>query len=291
MKEHSSSVALIPTGQLALLPLHAAWMDEASQPTNRRYALDELRITYAPSTHALWQASLTSERPIDRLMAVDNPDGTLKFSEDEVQAALEVFENPKYLPGQEATVEVVKAEMQKANVLHFSTHGRAGWQDGEQARLLLADGDLTLPDIFALHLNRARLAVLSACETGVPGMGLIEEMIGLPAGMMQAGVPGVIGSLWSVSDMSTAMLMARFYSLWREDNQSPIEALRRAQIWLRDSTTEDKKRLFKHFVEKQGLRMSAHTAQAFYEHIGWDDPKMRVFSSPYYWAAFTYTGV
>jgi CHAT domain-containing protein len=157
--------------------------------------------------------------------------------------------------------------------------------------LLLADGYLSLPDIFALHLDQARLAVLSACETGVPGLELIEEMIGLPSGMMQAGVPGVIGSLWSVNDMSTAMLMARFYHLWREEGNSPQEALRQAQIWLRDSTTEQKKQLFKHFVDRQSARMSADTAQAFYQHIGWDDPQARVFESPYYWAAFTYTGV
>jgi CHAT domain-containing protein len=224
-------------------------------------------------------------------MAVDNPDSTLIFSAEEVQAVLEGFRQVKYLPGKEATVEAVKAEMQKAHVLHFSTHGIAGWGQAEQSRLKLADGDLTLSNIFGLDLNQTRLAVLSACETGVPGTELIEEMIGLPAGMMQAGVPGVIGSLWSVNDMSTAMLMARFYSLWREEKHTPQEALRQAQIWLRDSTTEDKKKHFKHFVERQSTRMSADTAQAFYSHIGWDEPKARVFASPYYWAAFIYTGI
>ncbi|MBI5965469.1 MAG: CHAT domain-containing protein [Chloroflexi bacterium] len=293
LKKDSESLTLIPTGWLALLPLHAAWIEDLSKPTGCRYALDELTITYVPSAHALWQSRLSSERSADRLMVVDNPDGTLVFAADEVQAVLYGFENgkSKHLPGKKAKVEVVKKEMQKAQVLHFSTHGIAGWQEAEQARLKLADGDLTLTDIFELDLDQTRLAVLSACETGVPGLELIEEMIGLPAGMMQAGVPGVIGSLWAVNDMSTAMLMAQFYSLWREEKQSPQEALRQAQIWLRDSTTEQKKKLFKHFVEQQGGRMSMDTAQAFYQHIGWDDTDARVFASPYYWAAFTYTGV
>jgi CHAT domain-containing protein len=91
--------------------------------------------------------------------------------------------------------------------------------------------------------------------------------------------------------MSTAMLMAQFYEFWRVDGQSPQEALRQAQIWLRDSTTEDKKQRFKNFVDSQAARMGEETAKAFYNEIGWDDDEARVFKSPVYWAAFTYTGV
>ena len=291
LKEESESVMLIPTGNLAILPLHAAWTEDKSRPSGRRYGLDELNITYAPSAHALWQASLASERPVDSILVVDNPDGTLSFSGDEVQAALDVFKQAKHLQGKKATMKAVKSEMQNAHVLHFSTHGMASWDEAVQARLLLADGDLTLSDIFKLDLSQTRQAVLSACETGVPGLKLIEEMIGLPSGMMQAGVPGVIGSLWSVSDMSTAMLMARFYSLWKEKNNSPQEALRQAQIWLRDSTTEQKKDYFSREMEMQTVRMGLDTAQAFYQSIGWNDPGARVFESPFYWAAFTYTGI
>ena len=219
-------------------------------------------------------------------MAVDNPDRSLRFAEYEVQAALDMFKQSKHLHGNDALIEVVKKEMQNTQVLHFATHGRAGWEKEEQAQLKLADNDLTLPDIFELNLNQTRLAVLSACETGVPGLKLIDEMIGLPAGMMQAGVPGVIGSLWSVNDKSTALLMARFYSLWRKEHCAPQEALRQAQIWLRDTTTTQKMEWF-----EQTVHLSTYIAQAFYERIAWDEPDMRVFKSPYFWAAFTYTGV
>jgi CHAT domain-containing protein/tetratricopeptide (TPR) repeat protein len=252
LKEHGESAILIPAGQLALLPLHAAWTEDKSKPTHRRYVLDELNISYAPSAHALWQAGKAAKCPIEKLLIVENPDGSLVFSKDELHAALGVFEQTAHLPGKKATMEAVKKEMQKAHVLHFSTHGRAGWEKAEEARLTLANGNyLTLPDIFELDLNQAYLAVLSACETGVPGLELIDEMIGLPAGMMQAGVPGVVGSLWPVNNGSTALLMAGFYRFWRKEGKMPQEALRQAQIWLRDN----------------------------------------LFESPYYWAAFTYTGI
>jgi CHAT domain-containing protein/tetratricopeptide (TPR) repeat protein len=291
LKNNNKSIILIPVGQLAFLPLHAAWTEDTSKPTHRRYALDDLNISYAPSAHALWQASLSAERPAENLMAVDNPDGTLSYAEDEVQAVLDVFKQSKHLLRGNATIKAVKEEMQNAEVLHFATHGNAGWQDEEQARLKLADGYLTLPNIFEIHLSQARLAVLSACETGVPSLKLIDEMIGLPAGMMQAGVPGVVGSLWSVSDMSTAMLMARFYSLWREEGRTPQEALHQAQIWLRDNTTEQKKDFFKLFIEGKLSGLSADVAKSFYTHLSLAEPNEVDFSLPYYWAAFTYTGV
>jgi len=253
LKKRGKSAVFIPAGQLAILPLHAAWKRDPSQPTGRLYALDEINISYVPSAHALWQANLSAGRRSDHLMAVDNPDGTLPFTEYEVQRVLDVFPKGRRFHGKHATTEAVKEEMPKANVLHFATHGNAGWQEEEQARLKLADGYLTLPNIFDLELDQARLAVLSACETGVPGLKLIDEMVGLPAGMMQAGVPGVVGSLWSVNDLSTALLMSQFYRSWRKEGKSPQEALQRSQIWLRD--------------------------------------KLIKYKSPFYWAAFAYTGV
>jgi hypothetical protein len=36
-------------------------------------------------------------------------------------------------------------------------------------------------------------------------------------------------------DVSTFLLMTRFYALWRKDGLHPPEALRQAQCWLRDA--------------------------------------------------------
>jgi hypothetical protein len=46
------AVTLIPAGLLALLPLHAAWTEDASTPTQRRYFLDKFTVSYAPSPPA-----------------------------------------------------------------------------------------------------------------------------------------------------------------------------------------------------------------------------------------------
>lgn len=46
LKHHSFHHAtLIPTGYLSLLPLHAAWTEDSTTPTGKRYALDEIGFT------------------------------------------------------------------------------------------------------------------------------------------------------------------------------------------------------------------------------------------------------
>jgi CHAT domain-containing protein len=135
--------------------------------------------------------------------------------------------------------------------------------------------------MLALRLENARLAVLSACETGIPGTDLPDEVVSLPTGLVQAGVAGVVASLWSVSDLSTMMLMARFYEGWMGEGLEPPEALRQAQIWVRDTTNGEKKAYLQANLGDDGLPESS----------AWLSPDENDFAHPFYWAAFTYTGV
>jgi CHAT domain len=62
--------------------------------------------------------------------------------------------------------------------------------------------------------RRRGLVAGSACETASIGTELPDQVV-LPAGLLQAGVAGVVASLWAVPDATTAVLMARFHALWR----------------------------------------------------------------------------
>lgn len=130
---------------------------------------------------------------------------------------------------------------------------------------------LPLRDILSLKLTGVRLAVLSACERGIPGATLPDEVVSLPTGLLQAGVAGIAASLWSVADSSTMWLLTRFYHLWRNQGLQPSEALRQAQIWLRDTTEGEKcQDLPDSFILTPGDRLYTH---------------------PFHWAAFCYSGV
>ena len=290
---------LVPGGLLALLPLHAAILtvdrgpQTAAEPSTvhhppSTYALDHYTFAYTPSAQALYHARAAAVRPADSLLAVDNPDGTLVFSEMEIAEARRHFPDHHHLPKAKATLQAVRQALPAHAVLHFSTHGWAGWGEGEASGLKLADGNLYLRNLFDLRLERARLAILSACESGLPGIELLEEVVSLPATMMQAGVPGVLGSLWAVNDLSTAMLIARFYENWRERGLDLPASLREAQRWLRDLFSDESKlaELEAQLPEAIANRFAAEQADAFYKIAA-----LRDLAHPNYWAAFGFYGV
>lgn len=123
-------------------------------------------------------------------------------------------------------------------IIHFATHGLLNSQHPELSGLVFSlvdkngnaqDGFLTLQDIYNLNLP-ADLVVLSACETGLGKEISGEGLIGLTRGFMYAGASRVVASLWNVSDVATADLMAEFYRSMEKDGLPPAAALRAAQV-------------------------------------------------------------
>src|SRR5204862_6812405 len=114
-------------------------------------------------------------------------------------------------------------------------HGSYDCNDPPASGLELADDRLTLADLQqgAVDLSAARLVTLSACETGISDVlrGSAEEYVGIPAGFLLAGVPCVVSSLWAVPDLSTALLMERFYRNHLKNDLEFPAALREAQVW------------------------------------------------------------
>jgi len=96
------------------------------------------------------------------------------------------------------------------------------------------DGILTALEVSGLDLSRTELVVLSACETGLGWTMQGEGMLGLQRAFQAAGARAVVSSLWPVDDAATQALMGRFYgNLW-EKKLGKLEALREAQLWMRE---------------------------------------------------------
>ncbi|MBW4661051.1 MAG: tetratricopeptide repeat protein [Drouetiella hepatica Uher 2000/2452] len=282
LKQHSfQQVTLIPTGYLSLLPLHAAWTKDVTRPHGKRYALDEIHFTYAPNAQSINAAKDIAQRTrADSILAIDNPLKDLPNSSREVNAAIATFPQHKVLKHEEAAIESVLTALPDCNILHLSCHGIANLDEPLTSGLAMSDGLLTLRDLLDLKLSEQggiRLAILSACETGLAGTENADEAISLPTGLLQAGVAGVVASLWSVSDLSTMLLLVRFYDLWRKEGWEAADALRQAQLWMRDTTSQQKAKYFQgtHPDIFQSLILLAPN----------------YFAHPFHWAAFSYVGV
>jgi CHAT domain-containing protein len=133
--------------------------------------------------------------------------------------------------------------LENADVIHFATHAVADARSPLLTKLLLAgsrqngvnshhagNGFLQASQIYELKLPRARLVVLSACQTGIERAYRGEGAIGLARPFLVAGVPIMVASLWPVDSESTADLMIKFHEYRTRDHKTTIEALRQAQL-------------------------------------------------------------
>jgi CHAT domain-containing protein len=98
------------------------------------------------------------------------------------------------------------------------------------------DGILTAEEVATLDLRGVRLAVLSACETGLGAVAGGEGLLGVQRAFQVAGARTTIASLWKVDDAATLQLMMYFYDkLWTE-NLDCLSALRAAQLQMLNET-------------------------------------------------------
>ncbi|CAA7617208.1 TPR repeat [Candidatus Terasakiella magnetica] len=91
------------------------------------------------------------------------------------------------------------------------------------------DGVLTALEVLGLDLTGTRLAILSACETGLGEVHEGEGVYGLRRAFQEAGAQSVVSSLWEVSDAGTQTLMAALYKRLLA-GKTPHDALREAQL-------------------------------------------------------------
>jgi CHAT domain-containing protein len=284
-----TEVVLVAGGLLGLLPLHAAWTPDSGRPTGRRHVLDDAIVSYVPNARSLRVArQLAAEVPARRLLTVAEPRpvraARLPMADCEAAVAGAAFPGAhRTLRGGEANVLSFGWAAPEADVLHLACHGLADLANPLDSGLLLAGGTMTLRDLLAFRF-RLRLAVLSACETALPGTDLPDEVVALPSGLLQAGVAGVVASQWAVPDRATALLMVAFYQAWRHDGLTPAAALRAAQKWLRDTTNAEKTT---YLTELDGW-LPPEVVEGFVDRLG--RPDRRGHDGMHSWAAFAHVG-
>lgn len=282
----AEGVVLIPGGHLALLPFHAARYQVDGKGT---YLLDEFDVYYAPGARPYREAQgalAEAEKRAQVLAGVGDPQPVfppLKFARAELEEIEKLFPEGarRTLYEKNATKTAFLEKLPGASHVHFSCHGRFDPVNPLASCLELGDKeDLTLKEMLdGKVLAGVRLAALSACQTAITDFNnLPDEAIGLPAGVLQAGAVGVVGTLWSVEEISTAILLVKFYENYLVEGMPPVRALRMAQIWMRDSSADEKRS----YVESH---------RSLKEAIRDEWGSLKPFNEPEYWAPFMFAGM
>ncbi len=317
----AAGVVLLPTGLLGLLPLHAAPYVVDGET---RCLLDEFDVSHTPGAlvlRAARAALAARDAQPAVLVGVGNPQPhpqPLAFARAELEEVARFFPDGASHPLYEtaATETAFVGLLPQATHVHLACHGRFDADTPLDSCLELArpdppepggdEGRVRLEEILAGDwFGHTRLVVLSACQTAITdARRLPDEAIGLPAGLLQAGVPGVIGTLWSVDDLSTTLLMTQFYAYHRQGDPTtgegplpPAAALRRAQAWLKTRTADELVTLLAAHRSmaaaaegRRGTRMSTAEASVGVRQLGLEDPASRPFADPFYWAPFVAIG-
>jgi CHAT domain-containing protein len=228
-------VLVAPAGYLNYLPFPALSLPDG------RALVDAYAVSYLPSASALLYlgpgAGKTGELFLGALgtVAADGMQalpGTLT----ETAGIAVVWPNARRVSGEAFTHDEARRALLNADAVHFATHGLLE----EEAPLFSAlvtspaagqPSRLSLYEIVGMRI-RARLVVLSACDTGLGKLQGGDEITGLARTFLTAGADTVVASLWKVSDESTVLLMREFYRELRS-GLTPGAALRASAIAVR----------------------------------------------------------
>lgn len=242
-------LCIVPDKSLNYLPFAALLA-----PSDK-YLIEDFELEQSPSAGVFVRSSAIAAQKArsrtETLLSVGNPDfdrsqfGSLKDLPAAANEASEIasfYKPATVLTGAPASRDRVIRGFAKADVVHFATHAVADEDSPLESRLILArdnnplagsiesDGAFDVFDIYALQAPRARLVVLSACQTGIEQSYKGEGAIGLARPFIAVGVPLVVASLWPVESNSAADLMISFHR-YRKLNQLPtVSALRMAQL-------------------------------------------------------------
>jgi tetratricopeptide (TPR) repeat protein len=264
-----TELVMIPAGRLGTLPFEALPYKRLSGKDFKtvHFLAERFAVSYEFSAGLLVQkgkAGNISAQPSIFLCAPVTFDSetslpSLPGTEQEVASIAKLFPpaSASVVTLSDATEDVTKSgKLANYDYLHFATHGTVDEINPELSRIFLHpgandDGNLFSGEIYTLNLH-AKLAVLSACQTGLGKVSKGEGVIGLTRALKYAGAKNIIVSFWSVADASTSMLMTDFYTtmLQNKDND---------------------------------FRKSLQVAKLKMIHEG-------VYSDPYYWAPFVLIG-
>ncbi|GAA6618728.1 tetratricopeptide repeat protein [Scytonema sp. NUACC26] len=295
LQVYINEIIIIPHRDLHLLPLEALFPEKFT-------------ITRLPSAKIGLdlQKSTVEMGYFPSLLSIEHPKSSQPLLFAEIESAMLANFVYKYkeayvhrIVGANATKERVLQALQVPfyNILHFTGHAEHNIDLPLDSALELAKQErLTMSELFNLRLHNYYLVCLSACETGLTSKSnIIDEFVGLVSSFLAKGTNYVVSTLWTVDEISSALIMIEFYR-WLKAGETPSKALKQAKHWLRTITYSDLAKWYKERAAEvedydlgccENLESAASNAeQEANKHNATHCP----YTHPYYWAGFTVTG-
>ncbi|CAE6451585.1 unnamed protein product [Rhizoctonia solani] len=234
-----------PTGTLSFLPLHAA----GDYKQTRSRVFDYVISSYTPTLTGILTANPGSFSRKLRILAVGQeatpghsqlPGTTKELAF--IQAHTQSLAEYTQIVNDQATTAVVLDAMEQHDWVHLACHAHQNVADPTSSGFFLHDGVLNLAAVNRRSFNNKGLAFLSACQTATGDKALPDEAIHLASGMLMAGYPSVIATMWSVVDDDAPFVADKVYGelmkVGKIENGAAGKALHNAVSGLRERVGE-----------------------------------------------------
>jgi len=242
-KIRKGRLMIVPHGELHYVPFAALY-----DKKRKKYLVEDYPITYVPSASTIPFLSAKDSPAGGGALVLGDPvapdQPRLPGAAREARKVAEKLHTTAKL-GQEAQEDLLYRLNGKIDLLHIAAHGTYDAASPLFSAIHLAEGNgrngqLNVDEIQSeLDLSGVNLVFLSACRSGVGKRSGGDEIIGLTRSILYAGSPGVIATLWNISDEATPPLIEKFYDHLLA-GASAADALRAAQVdMLRDPKFAD----------------------------------------------------
>jgi CHAT domain-containing protein len=223
------------------------------EPATGKFLIEKYTISFSPSStvfiHCADIARQKESLSVEHCLSVGQSEfnqpelqnSSLPSTKKEAEQVASLYgRNSKLLLDSAATESSLRQEIRDAEVIHIATHNRVNerrpglsglalWEEAD-ASTPDNDGRLQAAEISRLKLPRAKLVVLSACQTWIGQDYYGEGMVGMARAFIAAGAPVVVASLWNIDSQTTTKFMDGFHRRRASSGITTARAIREAQI-------------------------------------------------------------
>jgi CHAT domain-containing protein len=229
-------------------------LPDPDQPS--RYLIESATISIAPSLGGLTNAGARAAQSGNSILLIGDPEPAVEEYQRLPYAAKEIAlieqsfatgnsgspASRRSVPLRSVVIEGAHAypaayrdaDPARFSFIHFAAHATTNRESPLDSALILSRHEsgyaLSARDVMNVPLH-ADLVTLSACRSAGARTYSGEGLVGLSWAFLRAGARNVVAGLWDVNDMSTANLMADFYSRLTR-GAAPPDALREAKLGL-----------------------------------------------------------
>jgi CHAT domain-containing protein len=201
-----------------------------AESVKKEYSLSNKLIAFAPNySEPVDIKTVVIDRQTENGKLSDLPYARLEAEYVSDITGGELYEN------EDAKESVFKAESGKYDIIHLAMHTVLNDKDPMYSTLIFSPEDDSVDDsylktyeVYGIPL-KAKMVVLSSCNTGTGFLYSGEGILSLARGFIYSGGQSVVMSMWEIEDRSGTEIVKMFYKNLIKGNSKSM-ALRKARI-------------------------------------------------------------